>query len=238
MKFFYLPFTLLLLISCSTDNEHQSIPDLLRYDESNFKESHPARNMDNPYDSAGLLFDELFSAYYESVPLPSSTADIVSRVNKIAEENVTFQSLKPFDYFAPSASSTASSLLGELNSVENFIANSSLSTKGRTEFATFINTVDSLANKVGDYHNVYSYIIAFERTTLIDSVLSNMDKEVLLTTSSISRFSAYRKTKKPKKKEDPEWDLLVTHLTAGASGAELDVCTANARALATGIAGQ
>lgn len=238
MKIFYLPFAMILFFSCTTDHEQQNIPEISRQDGSHFKESHPARNIANPYDHSGLLFDELFSDYYLADTLPSSTVDIVDRINRIAGENGTFQSLKSIDYTAPTAASTTSSLACGLNCVADFIANSSLSMKGRLELATFINSVVPLANNNGNYQDVHSFIVAFEDTTLNDPLLTLMDKEVLLITSSISRFSAYRTTKKPKKKEDPEWDLLVTHLTAGASGAELNVCAASARALATGIAGQ
>jgi len=242
MRFLYLSF-FIVLFSCSTDsdlaNHPESASQLQPQDALTRKlEPHPAQNPSNPYDYSGQLFDSLFSAYHNADELPVTTATIVARVNKVAEENAQFASLKNAYYTPVSAIDITALLSNPLNCVSDFTNASGLSATGKTRLAAFINGVVPLCNTATDYQIVHDYISTFETITLQATGLSAYDKEIMLITSSIARYSAYRKPKKPKKKEDPEWDLLITHVTAGAEGAELGVCEATSRALATGIAGQ
>lgn len=241
MRLFYLSF-LILLFSCSPDSDTagETVPAKhLRVDAGTGKgEPHPAQNAANPYDYSGQLFDSLFNSYYGSDPLPVTTATIVARVNKVTDENSQFASFKSLNY-APVLTANVTSILNNpVNCVTDFTNASGLSASGKTRLAGFINGVVPVCQNATDYLTVYNYILAFEANTLQANDLNAHDKEVMLITSSITRYSSYRQRKKPKKKEDPEWDLLMTHLTAGAEGAEIGVCESTARALATGVAGQ
>jgi len=237
MRFIYLIPLTLLIFSCSPDAPDETEN---RYHREALAETsvHPASNALNPYEYSGQLFDSLFDAYYDTPNLPVSTADVIARVNQIADQNSQFISLKTAAYAGPSFQGVTNILSNPNGCAAAFIENSSLSAKGKTGLSDFINHVVPLCNAASDYQTVHDYVIAFEDATLNSVSLTAKDKEVMLITSSISRYSAYRQRKKPKKKEDPEWDLLVTHVTAGAEGAELGVCESASRALATGVVGQ
>lgn len=243
MRFLYLSF-FIVLFSCSTDSDLTNDPEsAIQLQSQNAfarkTEPHPAQNSSNPYDYSGQLFDSLFSAYHNADELPFTTATIVARVNKVAEENAQFASFRSSNY-TPASAIDVSTLLGNpINCVSDFTNASGLSATGKTRLAAFINGVVPVCNTATDYGVVHDYISSFETITMQAADLTAYDKEIMLITSSITRYSAYRKPKKPKKKkEDPEWDLLITHVTAGAQAAEIGVCEATSRALATGITGQ
>ncbi|RZJ71766.1 hypothetical protein [Flavobacterium sp.] len=242
MKFNSFILFMILICSCSSDNESFDISPQnnlsLTQEAMQKTELHPASNTLNPYDYSGQLFDNLFTDYYASSSLPTSTAHIVARVNAVAESNSQFLTLKTVAYTPTTTAEVNASLANSIGCVEAFTNAANLSVKAKSTLADFINTVVPLCASATEYQTVYDYIITFESATLADAILTFTDKKVILTTSSITRYSTYRQRKKPKKKEDPEWDLITTHVTAGAAGSEFDVCVATSRALATGVAGQ
>lgn len=194
-------------------------------------------NSQNPYDNSGQLFGTLFDVYYAEDTLPTTTPEIVNRVEQLAADNANFVALKTAAYQPASPARIDYLLTHPATCVSDMLLASQLSGKGRSFLNVFINTVVPLCAASEEYEPVYDYISDFEDLTLADPTLTAKDKQVILTTASIARYSAYKARKKPKKRNDPEWDTLITHVTAGAEGADRGACEAVAMALATGIAG-
>lgn len=89
------------------------------------------------------------------------------------------------------------------------------------------------ANDV-DFTDAYNSISAYEATVVVGA-FSNKEKEIMLTNSSIARYSLWLSaTRKKRKPRDRDWDTLFTALTASIEGAA--TCTANAIMLSVATA--
>lgn len=194
-------------------------------------------NAVNPYESSGHLFDALFDLYYSGDSLAATTEDIVARVELLAASHPEFLSMQSLTYEQVSPVKIDYLLSNPASCVNDMLQSSQLSGRGRERLKDFINTVVPLCSSSTEYDPIYDYIADFEDATLGDSLLTDKDKQVILTTASITRYSAYKARKKPKKRNDPEWDMLITHVTAGAEGADRGGCEAVTMALSAGIAG-
>lgn len=235
MRSFSLLAIFISLFSCSQESDTiaNGKADAAAYRESN---GSPV-NTQNPYDSSGQLFGTLFDVYYTESYLPGTTPDIVTRVEQLAAANADFVALQTGTYQPVSPTRIDYLLNQPATCVSDMLLASQLSSKGRSSLNVFINTVVPLCAASEEYEPVYDYISDFEDLTLADPTLTAKDRQVILTTASIARHSAYKARKKPKKRNDPEWDMLITHVTAGAEGADRGACEAVSMALASGVAG-
>lgn len=238
MKYFYLFMMTLFLCSCSSDVLLDEQTPQTHVGALSRKASHPASNTNNPYEDAGRLFDTLLGKYYDTVSLPVTVSGVVDRVNAIAQSDSLFSALAPLGYQPPLAFHVEAILLEGEDYPLDMIGQSGLSTEAKTRLATFLFALVAEYDLATDYSEVHEFIVHFEQETLDNLTLTSKDKEVLLACASISRYSAHRGKKKPKKKEDPEWDLLITNITAAAEGADHSICEAASLSLAVGIAGQ
>lgn len=234
MKNFYSYFIFMtFFISCTTDSD-LSKSETFSSNERSLTEM-PA-NSDNPYDAAGRLHTELFEAYYVSDTLPTTIPDIAVRVELLGSANTEFSGLKTIDYHAVSPDRVQYILSHPSTIVSEIIAASGMSTDAKSSLSTFMNAVSLLFEKEESGEVFYNFIADYEAEVLIDSQFTETDKRIILTTTSIARYSTCRVLKRPKKNTDPNWVLTTSNIIAGTEGANYGSAEAIIMALATGIA--
>ncbi|KFF16574.1 hypothetical protein [Flavobacterium hydatis] len=184
-------------------------------------------NTANPYDDIGKQHNDVLEIYLATYPPTDSTGTIMSQVQLITLSN-TF-SIKQ-DCNSPYALEAISAILANpQNYVTSTIENSTLTTPAKTSLSDFINSWPTLQTQ--DFESIYQFIITFESGILTNSLLTSEDKRIILTASTIARYSFYYKECK-----DRDWDTTVGNSVGGIVGALNDSLSPVTMALVTGIA--
>ena len=188
----------------------------------------------NPYDHAGQIFDEIFDAYYDGTIRQTDVLSVIAAVDTIANANTSFTNLgnsytaltvERVQYLATRSSSDIGGIIGA----------STLSSSGKTSFSNFLISFVAMYDIESDALKMYNAVAEYEETVITNDLLTANDKRVILTTTSILRYSSYRAKKKPKKNTDPDWLISVGHAFGAAEGAEEIMPKAIVEGLVTGI---
>lgn len=222
------------LLSCSSDNETTNSENI----NSIFAEriTPLPENDANPYDEAGLLYNELFDTYYTNGNLGGNVSQIATKVQTIADANANFNLIKGSPYHNVSNTRVQYLLEHPTTCVSDVISASSMSTVGKSSLANFINFFIVFLGTESDCDVIYQKVVAYENEVLLNTALTETDKQIIFTTTSVLRHSAYRARKKPKKNTDPDWDIFIGNIIASTEGAEYGSAEAATMALVTGIA--
>lgn len=193
-------------------------------------------NKANPYEIAGQLHAELYALYYAEDSLSSSVASVADRVTMLANENESFTALAGINYSFKS-NSRVTYILSAIDSCTPGIINNSLvANKARISFNTFVNSLLLLCKTESDYAVIHDFVVTYENDISENNTFSLSDKKIILTTTSIARYSVYEIIQRPKKNTDPEWDLLVGNIAGGTEGSTESLEKAIVMSLITGIA--
>lgn len=189
----------------------------------------------NPYDNAGQIYDELFSNYYDGTVRLNAVQTVIDQVATIAEANSSFTaidttgyqplSVERINYFAEKGNSDIGGVIGA----------SALSAPGKTSFCNFMISFVALYESDADALGMFNAVVKYEDSIIGSALYSESDKRILLTTTSIIRYSSYRAKKKPKKNTDPDWIISVGHAFGTEEGAEENTAKAIVQGLVTGI---
>ena len=238
MKFFILCLVVFpLCFSCSDTSDSSIIPDAVHANtyliSSKIGDVSPANPL-NPFDIAGQVHTELYAAYYEDDSLVVDLSDVLHRVLLVSNQNETFVSLSNSSYLIDTT--TLSSLIAQIDCCSAAIIDNSLATdEAVLSLQSFISTLVPLCDEEEDFNIIYSYITSYESNILASKNISTSDKQVILITTSIIRFSTYERKKRPKKNTDPEWDLMIGNIIGSVDGATEGLEAAVLKSLLCGI---
>ncbi|KQB39835.1 hypothetical protein RC62_1529 [Flavobacterium aquidurense] len=188
-------------------------------------------NNTNPYDSVGRLHNEVLEIYLShtfdnALSTNTLTEDIMNEIQSITSSN-TINIVE--DCRSPFAYNTINALVtNPQNSAFDIIQNSVLTSSGKTSLTTFIDSVTGINSE--SYQDVYDFIKSYESEILSSTDLTNQDKRIILTTSSIVRYSVYYDMVK-----DRDWDTSVGNFIGGTVGALDSSLSPVTMALVTGI---
>lgn len=222
--------------SCTIDADMPTSHDQQHYDGvySRFGDTLP-QNSDNKYDIAGRIHNELLNVYYGGSKLPTTASSIATLVDSLANLNSDFVSIKGSGYVPVPVFRIEYLLTNRDSSVTRVLNSSRLSSYAKNNFKPFLGDLEDLIENENNYEVIYAFITGFEADVMSDTVLTAHDQEVILTTTSIARFTVHMKRKKPKKNEDPDWYWLIANIVAGTDGADTGTAEAISRAVVTGI---
>lgn len=193
-------------------------------------------NSENPYDSAGKVYDELLTAYYNTASLPVGVPAVCNRVTLLATGNGSFSELKGPTYRELQQSQVNNVLMHPATCLDQVLTGSSLSAPGRLTLSSYASQMVALANKEYEAQPIYDYSCEFESTVMANATLTTKDKRVILVVASITRHSMCRAKKRPKKNTDPDWTIFIGNITGGTYGGDNDTAEAITTALACGAA--
>lgn len=234
MKTIYLCFLFVVLFASCSVEEKEIIQESALRDSVSKTGISPA-NPFNPYDEVGAVYAEIMSVYYAKDTHPVEVDSVLHQVEAIAFALPAFSSFVG-SYVSPTSASIDSILTAPSDRLVASIADPTLTLKAQLRLSSFVDTTLLYATDESDYAAFYAHATSFEFEVPSDFGYTAYDKQILLMTSSILRYSVYAKKKKPKKNTDPEWDLMVGNITAAIEGAKLSKGSAAVFALVVGIA--
>ena len=226
----------LLIISCTTDTSGTA--DTINSKVSGKKSEKGARllqslipeNPANVYDYVGKLHNDLLEAYLAGNYQYSSIAQISEQVNAIAIANSDAALLNLEPNLSDNLEEIQEIIDNPEAKLDEAITNSSMTNAAKTSLSSFMNA--TLLWKNEEYGAIYQFIISYESAVMTNTNFSDEDKRIILTTSSIARYSLYYDKQPP---HDEDWDTSVGNRVGGVSGAIDNSFTAVCRSLITGI---
>lgn len=183
-------------------------------------------NPANPFDMAGSIHNEILGTLDETTFSSQSIEDITILIDSVS---AVYPELVPLSSY-----STLSTRLSEItwivnnyDAINDVLVASTLGVSAKTSFLTFVNSLALIANN--PYEDIHSMIVSYEESILTNTGFTTDDKRILLTTTSVVRYSAYRERK------DKDWETSVTKIAATVSGAEQSLVLGLKMALIVGI---
>ena len=234
MKTFYsCLFILTFFISCDGDSEITSPINANRAIFNRNATELPG-NIENPYDEAGWVHNELFESYYASGNKPTTIVGIVENVEALADANPNFRAIKTTTYHPVSVARIQYILDHKNTCVTDVVSNSSLTAVAKSSLTAFINSLMVTFQTESNCDALYNYVATYEKSIVNNPAFTLRDKQIILTTTSVARHTVYLARKKPKKNTDPDWTVLIGHVVAAADGAENGMAESITMGLATG----
>lgn len=169
-------------------------------------------NAANPYDNSGTSYLLLNDAYESTIGKPTDNTAVLNAIEGLASG---LNLLKPSYNASLSQNIEGSRDFAETNSVA-FIQGLDLQPETKGYLTTTLNQLANLKSNDVTYDSVYTALVTTEEA--IDaSTISQDDKQVLLTTLSIVRYSLYNKSRR--KRRDRDWEISVGNFLMIAYGA-------------------
>jgi hypothetical protein len=203
---------LVTLNSCTTDASSLSTDTPYSVDANNKINYYNSRkgdiiptNSENPYESAGRVPTELSETYIAENSIIDSNGSIV-------HAPIAVNSLRGTHY-DPILSGKVSYINSDnRTNLFEIIATSNMSSTGKFILSDFIRSFQFLSKKEDRFVVVYDFVVKFERGILTNTQLTEMDKKIILTSSSIVQYSTYASKTESIEAIDPDWTKLITHL--------------------------
>jgi len=214
----------LLSIGCTTDSESTS-----RIEKTIVLKTGAAtaENPLNPYDYAGRAFDVVLDAY--STSRPTSIGAIADGID------ATMATIPEISQYPHGQSLTGSVIqIGTLSGSDSHtvlttaLSTSALSSSAKSSFSGFVGSLDTSDDT--SYQTIHVYILAYEAEVLNNSSLTAFERQAILTSTSIARYSFYRK-----KRKDKDWEGSIWAIAGAVYGAQQDVLFGAKMATATGL---
>ncbi|MFA7445013.1 MAG: hypothetical protein WCY89_03640 [Flavobacteriaceae bacterium] len=194
-----------LLSSC--DNE-----ELTSSHQQQLKKTSPSTSSDNPFDAIGVLHNVLFDAYVASNNRDDTIEGIAVKINELI---TGYSNLEPTT-IAINAGFTdrVEQILNyPEHSLDIIVSEVGLSVRVKTKLNDLIELASGVT--INDYPETGVDVISYEKGIITDVSLTPEEKEVLLTVSSIVKYSLYDNGDR----KDKDWDLSVGNIVATAYGA-------------------
>lgn len=219
--------------SCADDENtaHEMTPALSNRDGGDTLPAYSA----NPYDNAGRIYDEIFDAYYDGTTRSTDVQSVIAEVESIANANISFENINDLGYEPLNAERVQYLSDRNVSDVAGIIGTSDLSPTAKTSFSNFLLSYVALYVSEIDAVEMYDAVVKYENTVIASNLFTENDKRVILTTTSIVRYTSYRAKKKPKKNTDPDWLISVGHAFGTEEGAEENSAKAIVTGMVTGI---
>jgi hypothetical protein len=165
-------------------------------------------NSENPYDKDWRISTELSEAYAAENSLDASNGPIV-------HSPIAINSLRGADYNPKLSGKFSYSISNNRTNLFEIIATSNMTATGKFILSDFIRSVQSVSMKEHRYVVLYDFVVKFERDILSNPLLAETDKKIILTSSSIVRYSTYAAREESVVAIDPDWTKLIAHIING-----------------------
>ncbi|MBU0941519.1 MAG: hypothetical protein KKD36_08815 [Bacteroidetes bacterium] len=225
----------LLIVSCTNDsiNDTERIENKVANKKSGklnrTMQNLSPENSANEYDIAGKLHNDILEIYLTDNYQYTTIAEVNQRIKSIVAANTSLSALNLDANSAVDLEEINEIITNPQSKLQGTIANSSLTTIAKLSLSNFMNTVTTLENE--EYESIYQTIVSYESYVITDPQFTSEDKRIILTTSSLVRYSLYF----AKERKDKDWDSSVGNRAGAIVGALENSSTAVTRSLVTGI---
>lgn len=166
---------------------------------------------ENPYDEIGRLHDILFDNYLTSDNNADTIEEIATEVSNLITNSNSGQTTIPVNN--EFIDWVEQILNNPEHSLEIIASETGLSVRATTKLNDFIELVSEATTN--NNQEILIDIISYEKGVITDMSLTSKEKEVVLTTSSIVKYSLYNNGDR----KDKDWDLSVGNIVATVYGA-------------------
>lgn len=216
----------LFTMACSDEYAQETIE--TSYENKSMKKAgiSPA-NTANPFDSAGATHNEILEILAGTDQNASSIEEITALIDSVSTAHPELMLLTT-DSTVSTRVTEISGIVNSSNPVSNILGVSSLGTLAKTSFTTFLNSLVLAADR--PYSDIHPIIVAYEASVLTNLVFSADEKRIILTSTSVARYSIAEK-----KRKDKDWETSVTNIVAAVSGAQSNTALSLKMAAVVGI---
>jgi hypothetical protein len=186
-------------------------------------------NPENSYDLAGKLHNDILDIYLNGTNQYNTIAEINQQIEAISDENSSLILLN-FETNQPANLVEMQEIVDNPQAkLDEIISNSTMTSAAKISLSNFMN--DVLLWENNSYEDIYQSIVSYEQSVMNDALFSSEDKRIILTSSSIIRYSLYYEDER----KDKDWGASVGNRVGGVSGAIDNSSTAVNRSLVIGI---
>jgi hypothetical protein len=210
-----------LFISCSTDdtitaekvNQNSSINP-----QAGLREASSPKNIDNIYDSAGKMYADILDDYLSRFTPTALLVTVIGDVEYASGANSTFYGIR--NTYTGITSTTLGYVLSKADAPEDVIAaTTSTSALGKVKLENFTDLLDGF--ETADYEDIYDDIITFESSIISNTALTEADKQVILATTSVARYSIDYDKEKAR-----DWGKTKSGIVGAINGGNVNIATA------------
>jgi len=208
----------LMFASCTTDSTDDALyntsntPIAAQATPSFLRTGSGPANTNNLYDYTGQLYNEILD-YAVAHSTGTGVSNVVTDVSTAAASNSGFTAIS--SGYTGLTITTVSWVLSNSSNDQTIINNTGASSRGRQELNDFVDLMEALPNR--SYDESYDAIASFEHDVINDSTLNSLDKRIILSSTSIARYSLYRTFNLG---GDKSWDKHKTGIYGGITGAD------------------
>jgi hypothetical protein len=186
-------------------------------------------NPANMYDLAGKLHNDILDIYLAGNYHYNTLEEINQKIETIAAENNDFMRSNLGTNLPINLDLVQAIIDNPQAKLDEAIVNSIMTSAAKSSLSGFMN--DVLLWENNPYEEIYQSIVAYESSVIANVEFNGEDKRIILTTSSIVRYSIYYNLID----KDKDWDISKGHRVGGLSGAIYNSSIAVRRSLVTGI---
>jgi hypothetical protein len=206
------------IVSSDTPESVESKKEILYYNTKKVDEM--PTNTDNPYDSDGRMYCEIFKNHNVSDGLQDARSSVSSPVASVAYTKTSFNKMQKKDNNSATVAKGANVISANTISFSDIITNSNMTAAGKLSLIDFIHSFLFLFKQENSYAVLYDFVTQYETSILIDPILTETDRQIILTTASFARHSTYETRTESTVIIDPDWRKLVTHLIGDSESIE------------------
>ncbi|CAA9202419.1 hypothetical protein [Flavobacterium collinsii] len=225
----------LLIVSCTTDtidnsdSAYNKVSSKKSQNSTRLVQNLTPENPANIYDFAGKLHNDILDVYLAGNYQHTTIAQISQQIEAIAASNDDLMLLCTGTILPTNLNVVHEIINNPQAKLDQVIVNSVMTSTAKNSLSSFMNEVLLWENH--PYDEIYESITSYEATVISNPIFNDEDKRIILTTSSIVRYSIYYDIVE----KDKDWDNSVGHRVGGLSGAIDNSSAAIIRSLVTGI---
>ena len=222
-----------LSVSCTSENmENAEIVKRTLAEEKSKKISKQLQNLgpENPanaYDIAGKIHNDILDAYLSGNYEFNTIAQISQKIDSISALNNDLLNLET--NLPVNLQEIQETVDSPQIKLEQAMANSTMTRAAKICLFNFMTSI--LLWEKNEYPIIHQLIISFETSVIYNTQFSNEEKRIILTTSSIARYSSYY----AKERKDKDWETSVGNRVGAVQGAVANSSTAINRSILIGL---
>ena len=144
-------------------------------------------NSKNAYDYIGVIHNKVITEFFKQNNTPNmSIEDILTKIKPIILSNSLYKSKFGNKYSSISAEEVKTYMPDISNNFNTVVNDTKISKEAKSMLNELLNSLSGAT----DFDKVYESIVSFE-DRVIESKLSNSEKELVLYSSSVARYSSY-----------------------------------------------
>ena len=170
-------------------------------------------NPANIYDFAGREYNDILDVYSAGNYQHHSIAEINQQIKVIAAQNSNGMPVN-LSTNSPTNMVVIQEIIDNPRAkLDQTIVNSSMTSAAKNSLSNFMN--DVLLRENNSCGEILQFITAYESAVVANPTFRRQDKKIILTNSSIIRYSVYDN----RKRKDKDWDTSVGHRARAIRGA-------------------